>query len=147
MIRSMKDWYFPLRRVRQVDHHGCGIAAVAAICGVTYGRAKYEFFPNTRDIKDDNEMCVSPSQMRRVIRQLGFSVAVGCHRQHKRPAVVTFSWYPEPWTAIHAVVWDPFKQTYIDPSDGDHAMKRSNMYYDEMINASNYEALIVTGRT
>jgi hypothetical protein len=144
----MKQWYFPIRRVVQEDDHGCGIAAVATVCGTTYERARSEFFPRRRRFHDDRSLHVSMLQMLRAVRRLGFSaVLADSFKQSKRPAIAFFSWVPEamPDGNVHAVVWDPFNKQLIDVGY-DHDRGLSDRFYLDLWKRSNFKSIVVTGR-
>jgi hypothetical protein len=140
----MKRWYFNLTRISQLDNNGCGIASVAIVCGVTYDRARAEFFPRRRRFKDDKSLHVDSEQMMRVIRRLGFSVVVrDSYLGTMRPSIVPIAWSPgSPNTAVHAVVWDPWAKRVLDPG-WDHP---STERLKEMWKRSGYQVLTVTGR-
>lgn len=144
----MKRWYFPLRRVEQGDNHGCGIACVATVCGITYERARSEFFPRRSKFRDDESLHVAPSQMMHVIQQLGFSsLETTRFRPHQRPAIVFFAWCPERASSgIHGVVWDPFTKRLIDPGY-DHDRCLPERFYLRLWKQSNFKSLVITGRS
>lgn len=141
----MKNWFFPIQRMEQRDDYGCGIACVAMICGVTYERCRSEFFPNKRadQIKDDRTLMVSGDQMMQVIRRFGYScVARAGFKEHKLPAIVFFDWQTPPH-GTHAVVWDPFRESFLDPG---YDWPLSPARYMKNWRRSNYGSVIVTGR-
>jgi hypothetical protein len=146
----MKRWYFPIERVPQRDDHGCGIAAVATVCGVTYNRARSEFFPCRRKFHDDQSLHVNQHQIVRAVRRLGFSVVVGDRfkRQLRWPTIAFFSWVPGAKSSdnnVHALVWDPFAKRLIDVGY-DHDRGLSNDFYLGLVKRSNYRSLVVTGK-
>lgn len=143
----MKRWYFDLKRVEQEDDHGCGIAAVAIACGVTYERSRAEFFPRKRMFVDDETMHVVSDQMIKVVRRLGFSCSLqDSHRGLMRPVIVPFSWMPGcSYSSVHCVVWNPWEKRFIDPG-WDHDRNLPNSYYLDLIKRSNYSVLAITGR-
>ena len=147
----MDRWLFPIKRVKQVDWNGCGIAAVATACGVTYERARSEFFPRREKFIDDRRLRVNEAQMLRVIDALGFQAKPsGAIFQHKRPAIVTFSWNPKndpnvDTTGVHAVVWNPWQKRFIDPGT-DYALDHPNSKYINLWKQSGFRAIIITGK-
>ena len=147
----MKDWFFPIKRVEQGDWNGCGIASVAAICSVTYWRARAEFFPLRRQFRDDPTLHVAQDHMVRVIERLGFSAEIVSNASFKRraaPAITCFSWVPDiPGNAfgIHAIVWDPFKKVFIDPGP-DNFRNLPARKYLELIRKSNFNTIVITGK-
>lgn len=128
----------------QGDDHGCAIACVAMICGLTYERCRAEFFPRRTKFKDDKTMMVNADQMMRVIRRLGYSCihVDGSFKQHKLPAIVLFDWRTVP-ESTHAVVWDPFRSTFLDPG---YDWPMSSELYMKNWRRSNYASIVVTGR-
>lgn len=146
----MKRWYFPIKRVKQADDHGCGIAATAIACGVTYARARSEFFPRRLDFKDDESLHVGPKQIVNVIHKLGFTAKhhAGQFRHIDRPVIVPFSWLAgneDHADAVHAVVWDPFEKRILDPGL-DHERSLTNGQYFNLWRLSKYDVIIVTGK-
>jgi len=143
----MKRWYFDIKRVMQVNNHGCGIATVATVCGVTYERARHEFFPKKRRFRDGEDLCVDAIAMIKVINKLGFDAeTVPDFRKVKdRPVIVPFSWSPyAPDYGIHSVVWDPFKKRFIDP--GPDEGNFSEKEYVGFWKYFKYQSVVVTGK-
>lgn len=143
-------WYYPLVRVDQRDWHGCGIAAVATACGVSYERARHEFYPRrkfgTRMSLDDG-LATSQAHMARVIRRLGYSVVSSPRLDLQRPGLMTFAWRPDIVdSGIHCVVWDPASKSFLDPSGPDHDLRRSTGYYLNKWRRSNFRVLVLTGK-
>lgn len=143
----MKQWYFPLARVEQDDNYGCAIASVATVCGVTYGRARAEFFPKRRDFDDNRTLCVRGHHMLRVIHKLGFKAHFhhGTYGHFRCPVLVPFAWFPPDPNWIHCVVWDPFGEEYIDPGP-DHNDPAPNNRYTKLWRKSNFRVIVVTGK-
>jgi hypothetical protein len=144
----MNRWHFPIMRVPQRGDHSCGIAAVATVCGITFARARAELFPRRTEHFDDKTSHVSQDRMVKTIRKLGFCVRVtDDFRKFKRPAIVTFSWYPSfnslRDSSIHSVVWDPWERRFIDPGP-DMLYGKKNSEYVKLWKLSNYKALVVT---
>ena len=141
-------WYFPLNRVSQKDDNGCGIACVATVCGVTYARARHEFFPRRRKFQDDKRLHVDGIAMIRAIRRLGFSATMEpTYKGADCPVILVFSWKPYTGTdAHHGVVWDPWKKHIIDVGyDYDYGHK--NEFYFNLWKASGYSAIHVTQKS
>jgi hypothetical protein len=147
----VKKWPFDIERVYQIDDHGCGIAAVATVCGVTYSRAKATFFPG-RAPKDGLGLHVSQEQMLRAIRDLGFSgrVADDYTKFKDRPVIVPFSWCPaaDPLIAAsttHCIIWNPIMKRFHDPGP-DHDRRLSMQFYRRAWEMSKYQVIVVTGK-
>ena len=141
----MKNWYFDIKRIKQKNNHGCAIACVAAVCGVTYERARYEFFPKQIKFIDDDSLCVTAEQMIKVIDELGFEArGVDDFRVVKdRPVIIPLSWSSYTFTAgIHCIVYDPFKKCYIDPGpdQGNFTAKQ----YVELWQNFSFQSIVVT---
>jgi hypothetical protein len=143
----MKRWYFDLKRVVQEDDHGCGIASVAIACGVTYERARAEFFPRKRVFVDDESLHVVSDQMINVVRRLGFSCSMrDTFRGIMRPVLVPFAWHPgSTYSQVHCVVWDPWAKKFIDPGY-DHDYNHESKFYIDLWKRSQYRVLAITGR-
>ena len=143
----MERWYFPLIRVAQKDNHGCGIAAVATVCGLTYVRARAEFFPKRQSFKDDKRLHVDLKTSAAVIRRLGFEteeidnpVSFDC------PTIFTFCWdVNSRLKDYHTVVWNPFDLKVIDPGH-DHTRGLTNEYYFSLWKKSGFRPLAITRR-
>lgn len=141
----MDRWFFPIQRMEQRDDHGCAIACVAMVCGISYERAKQEFFPRERaeTLADDKRLMMNGEQMMRVIRKLGYScVARSGFKEHKLPSIVVFDW-KTPNSGTHAVVWDPFRECFLDPG---YDWPLSSKRYMQNWRRSNYASVIVTGK-
>lgn len=140
----MDRWHFPLMRIAQDDDHGCGIAAVATVCGVTYERARFEFFPQRQEFDDDESLHVGGDGMVRVVERLGFSAEWSrTYKSARCPTILFFEWQPRrSWSGRHAVVWDPFAKAYIDPGP-DRWLTHD---YHNLWKRSGHSVLRVTGR-
>jgi hypothetical protein len=153
----MERWYYPIVRVPQVDNYGCGVAAVATLCGATYERTRAECFPNKQKFKA-RDMMVTAEQMQEACRRLGIATTlVGWDvdfRLYRLPAILTVAWCPTyAHTGVHCVVWNPFSQVavkryggvnqhVIDPGDD----KRSDENYLDLARQSNFHIILATGR-
>jgi hypothetical protein len=141
-------WYFPLTRVEQTDDNGCGIACVATTCGVTYERARFEFFPRRRKFRDDKKLHVDGHAMVGAIRRLGFSaVWKKTYKAATSPVILVFSWLPYNGMGMnHGVVWDPYEKRIIDPGY-DHDYGHKPDFYFNLWKRSGYSALHITGKS
>lgn len=141
----MKDWYYPIKHVRQGDENGCAIACIAIIAGLTYERARAETFPKRRTFRDNKSLHVDDDRMSSTFRRLGFHVNHSAtFRDHKRPAVLVFEWEPGmPSSDRHAVVWDPFSERFLDPGYGPNFHNTDR--YLTLWQKTGYRATIVTG--
>ena len=148
----MKHWFFDIRRVEQGDWNGCGIGATATACGVSYWRARHEFFPDRKVINDTPQLWVSAGAIIKVIRRLGFTAEFrdGPPHEAKTPAIAFLSYhrpgeaYPGDPNACHAVVWDPFEEKFIDPGPGEeHASKDR---YVSLWKNNKYPSIVLTGK-
>jgi hypothetical protein len=144
---TVKQWYFPLARVKQRDDYGCAMASSAIVCGLTYSRMRSEFFPKRRHFTDDRSLCVRGDHMLRVINRLGFTAKyhTGSFKHLKCPVIVPFAWFPPDTDWIHCVVWDPFEKRYIDPGP-DHERHMSQDEYSKLWSKSDYRVIVVTGK-
>lgn len=114
------------------------------ICGVTYERAKAELFPGSKSsIIDDKRLMLTSDGMIRLARKLGYScVARDGFKEHKLPAIVVFDWKTRN-CGTHAVVWDPFRECFLDPG---YDWPLSSKRYMHNWRRSNYASVIVTGK-
>jgi len=148
----MDRWFFEIKRVEQGDWNGCGIGATATVCGVSYERARHEFFPRRKVIKDDKRLWVSAQAMLKVIQRLGFTVEFRKENpcDVDLPVVTFLSYhlpgraYPGDPNACHAVVWDPFKKRFLDP--GPNQEHNTNAYYAELWKNNKYDSIVLTGK-
>lgn len=143
-----KRWYFDLVRVAQQDYfHGCGIAAVATACGVSYPRARSEFFPRRTKFTDSAKMHVTQDQQLAVIRRLGFAAEFrDSFRLTSTPMLLSFVWSPGYEDAgCHCVVWDPVQDRIIDPGL-DHDRGNDKRFYLNLWKRSGYRSIVITGR-
>jgi len=140
-------WLFPLKRIKQVDYNGCGIASVATVCGLTYERARAEFFPRRKRFVDDESLHIDSDQMLSMIHRLGFKgrIVESCPERLKNPTIFIFDWSPDLGSGTHAVVWDPFKRKILDPGP-DASYNRSNKFYFNLWKRSRYASCVVTGK-
>lgn len=116
---------------------------MAIVCGVTYERAKHEFFPRRRveDIKDNVTLQVTAQQMMAVIRRLGFScVSRNGFKEHMCPSIVVFDWRSG---GTHAVVWDPSRGCFLDPG---YDWPLAHKHYMKNWRRSGYANVVVTGK-
>lgn len=141
----MKSWYFPIRRVEQGDDYGCAIACVATVCGLTYDRARYEFF-DRKPVKDGPLIQITVYDMLRVVRRLGFKARTSSRLVKTRhPTIVVFKWQPTvPTSLCHSVVWDPFDRRFVDPGWDDGNI--TNERYTSLWRDSGTRTLVISGR-
>ena len=143
----MNDWFFPIKKVAQEDHNGCAIACVATVCGITYERARSEFFPRRRMFEDDESLWVGGVQMTRVIRKLGFRVVPTRNfKELECPTILAFAWSPGYRDSnCHSIVWDHVTQQFIDP-DPMAVSGESLKHYHDLWKRSGFNALAITGK-
>jgi len=143
----MKRWYFDIERIQQGNHYGCGIACVATVAGVTYARARHEFFPHVKKFKEGKHLAVSGEHMVNALRRLGFEAAIeDDFKKLKVPAIVPFKWvHLSKWSGVHAVVWNPFDRKFVDPGS-DHDRGLDNLFYENKWRKSNFSVVAVTGK-
>lgn len=135
-------WPFPLERIEQKDVYGCTIACVAIVCGVTYHRARNEFFPrHVKRVRDGKELMLSAHDIMPVIRRIGYScVAKNTFKIYKKPSIVFFDWRAG---GTHAVVWDPERECFLDPG---YDWPLPEKVYMNNWHASKFASVIVTGK-
>ena len=145
----MDRWYFPLDHVEQGDSNGCVVASVAIVTGLSYLRARHEMFPKRRDFVDDRSLWCDEAQSTRCLRRLGFATRqVDDHRRTKRPALVSFAWHPEdPRSCAHCVVWDPWKERFIDPGNANGYVSHEEAErFIDLWKRTAWTSTLVTGR-
>jgi hypothetical protein len=140
----MKRWFYELERIKQQDvWNGCGIAAVATACGVTYSRARFEFYPERKEFDDDKSLRVDGNQMLAVVRRLGFeAIASRSFKRFKRPTVLPFKWPSYLGAGVHCVVWDPSQKKTIDPGCDNYTTEEHIDYWRK----SGYAAIVLLDR-
>lgn len=140
----MNRWFFPIRRIEQGDDHGCAIACTAMVCGISYDRAKQEFFPHSHAefLRDDKNLHVDHKRMMSVIRRLGYTCTFEENfMSYKLPSIVMFDWGFSPGT--HAIVWEPWRECFLDPG---YDWPMNNKTYMKFFEKKKYGSVILTGR-
>lgn len=115
MPRSVTPLRLPvLQRVIQPYDHGCGIAAVATLAGLSYGRVSIDIFG---DAEGDE---TSLDDLRRALIGYGFAVPrrmvpfwEGLYSQLKTHALLALD--PDRFGTWHAAVWDGNRRRILNP--------------------------------
>jgi len=136
---------FNIVKVKQEDLHGCVIACVAMVTGITYEQARAKFHPRRKSFPHDcMKLMKSTDEAMAVIKKLGFNCEhLNGIKKYKRPAIAFFDW-PPPDSRRHAMVWDPYRQCFHDPACDDDQMLSSKQYM-KIWRRSGYGSIIVTG--
>lgn len=103
-----------MRRVRQLDDNGCGIACVAMIAGITYTEARKQMFGN-KPLTYTKSKELQKALRRHGIRIDGRLRPLG-KRNYKtlaRPAILKVRWTKS--GPFHWVVWDIRRRRVLDP--------------------------------
>ena len=103
-----------LRRVIPQHEHGCGIACVAMLAGVSYATACFDIFG------DGEGDATSLSDLCWALRDYGLRVArhatpfwAGSYTQLRQPALLIMN--PDRFDTWHAAVWDAEHRRILDP--------------------------------